>query len=68
MPDTIPDTTPDVSLIVATLVGLRLHIPPDGVADKVSVPAEHNVVVPVMAFGIAFTVTTMVSAPPKPRS
>ena len=43
--------------MVATAVALLVQVPPDGVADKVLVPAEEQiVVVPVIALGFAFTV------------
>ena len=64
-------TTPATS-IVATLVDTELHEPPLPLVDKVSVPFEHNAVVPLIspASGAAVIVTVLVAVsfaqPPVP--
>ncbi len=60
VPPATPDTTPVVEPIVATLLLLLLHTPPLA-SLRVVVPLAHNVVVPVMADGMALMVTTSVS-------
>jgi hypothetical protein len=50
--------------IVATVDGLALQVPPDGVTPNAVVDAAHNIVVPDMALGNAFTVIVVVAIHP----
>lgn len=59
VPAATPDTTPEVPT-VATMLLLLVHVPPEGVAINELVVPTHRVVVPVMALGAEFTVTTIV--------
>ena len=62
-PAATPVTTPVVELIVAALVLLDDHVPPDTVDDNVVEPLEQIAVVPeiVPAIGCAVTVTVLVA-------
>jgi hypothetical protein len=63
VPGTSAFTTPDV-VIVATTVLLLLHTPPGTASARVPVLPAHREVVPVIAAGNPFTVTTVVAAQP----
>lgn len=56
-PVTIPELLPTVAMPVLPLV----HVPPDGEELNVVVAPTHTVAVPVIADGVAFTVTTAVT-------
>ncbi len=58
-PVAIPVAIPDVP-IVATPVLLLAHVPPPVVEDRLVVDPAHKAVVPVIAAGIALTVTDVV--------
>jgi hypothetical protein len=51
--------TRPVPLTVATGVKLLLHVPPGTASLKLVVVPTHTVVVPSIAVGLAFTVTTL---------
>jgi hypothetical protein len=62
VPEAMPVTTPVPVPTVAILVLLLVHIPPDIEELKVVVAPSHTVVVPLIAPGVAITVTTCVAA------
>ena len=60
MPDEIPPTKPDDEFTVPTAGVLLLHVPDGVVLDNVVVAPTHTVCVPVIAFGNALIVATLV--------
>lgn len=60
MPAATPVTTPVVLSIVAILVLLLLHVPPVVVWLSVAVNPAQAVLVPVIAAGVASTVTCVI--------
>ena len=65
VPCVTPDTVP-VLLIVAVAVGVALHVPPVVTSLRTVVDAAHTLVVPEIAAGAGFTVTTAVTVQPVP--
>jgi len=63
VPAATPVTTPE-ALTVAVARGRILHVPPAGVSPRLVVEPTHTVVVPVIAVGVAFTVTGVVTKQP----
>lgn len=63
-PASTPDTTPVEEPTTAIVVRLLLHVPPEGVELSVTVAPAHTWVVPVIADGKGFTVTTAVARHP----
>ena len=66
VPDVAPETIPELVPIVATLVLLLIHVPPP-VLERVVVEPAQTVVVPAIAVGNGFTVTTVVVIQPVDR-
>ena len=66
MPASRPNATP-VADPMATLELLLLQVPPAGVEFKVVVNPKHIPVVPVIAVGLALTVTVAETRQPVPR-
>lgn len=59
-----PVTSPEPEPIVATVVLLLLHVPPDDASFKVVVAPAQIPVVPVIGDGTGFTVSIAVAAQP----
>lgn len=64
MPALTPVTIPTDGDIVATEASLLLHVPPDVVLARLVVDPAHASAVPVITFGIVFTVTVAVAMQP----
>ena len=64
LPLATPVTTPVADATVASVILLLLHVPPDGVEFNVVVAATHSTAVPVIAVGIALTLTACVIKQP----
>ena len=63
VPVPTPVTMPVTEPMVAIEVTGDIQVPP-GVEDKTDVPPTHSVVVPVIAAGEAFTVSSLVTEQP----
>ena len=61
VPADTPVTTPVKAPIVATEVLEHVQVPPVMASDNVVVPPVPTVVLPIIADGIAFTVTVLVT-------
>ena len=61
-----PYTTPELLPIVATDVGVQVHVPPPTGSPRVSVAPTHRWLLPVMLPGAVFTVTTTEAEQPGP--
>ena len=62
VPAAKPSTVP-VALMVATVVGARLHVPPAAELTRVIVPPGQSGELPVIAAGAGLTVTMAVTVP-----
>lgn len=60
VPADIPETSPAVP-IVATVVGVLLHVPPEVASDSVAPAPAHAEDAPVIAAGAGWTVTGVVA-------
>ena len=63
VPPATPYTVPVDALTVATEALLLVQVPPEAVLANTVVLPGHTVAVPVMAAGVALTVTTVPTAP-----
>lgn len=61
VPNIAPVTIPTEGVAIVALALLLLQTPPDTVFDKVVVEPRHAIVIPVIAAGIAVTLTTSVA-------
>ena len=66
VPTATPVTIPEVLPTVALVVKVTAHVPPVGVDDNEDVFPTHTTSEPVIAVGVAFTVTSLVAAQPVP--
>ena len=66
VPATAPVTTPVAGFMIA-LPLLLLHVPPAGVEFNVVVKPTHTAALPVIAVGLALTVTVAVTVHPVPK-
>ena len=64
VPAVIPDTMPLPEPIVATEVLSLVHAPPADASVKSDVVSAHSVLLPEIATGVGFTVTTVVAVHP----
>jgi hypothetical protein len=60
-----PPTVPEALPIVAIMVELLIHVPPDEASASVAVAPWQTVAVPVMAKGTGLTVTIAVALQPE---
>lgn len=63
-PDDTPSKLPDVAPMLATVVGITLHVPPPVMSVSVITDPMHTLVAPDIVAGTAFTVIVLVTLQP----